>query len=92
MTKADLDRFEKWALKAMSARLHKQREREKKWSESTQEYADMAMSGRIALVGNGTKCNVIEAGAKYCKVKILGGQSDSFGKTVWVFSSTVVNM
>ena len=92
MTKADLDRFEKWTLKAMSARLHKQKELKKMWNESMQEYADMAMSGRIVLVGNGTKCRVIEAGTKYCKVKILEGQSDTYGKTVWVFSSTVVNM
>lgn len=92
MTKADLDRFERLAVKAMSVRLHNQKERLKMWNKSMQEYADIAMSGRIALVGNGTKCRVIEAGTKYCKVKILGGQSDTFGKTVWVFSSTVVNM
>ena len=92
MTEADLDRFEKWAVKAMSARLHKKKEREKMWNKSMREYSDIAMSGRIALVGNGTKCRVIEAGTKYCKVKILEGQSHTLGKTAWVFSSTVVNM
>lgn len=56
MTKADLERFEKWVLKAVSTRLRKKSEREKMWGESMRGYADIATSGRIALFGNGTKC------------------------------------
>jgi hypothetical protein len=91
MTKGDLDRLFKATLKPYSSIPRNERELEKTRDEAFEEFVDMKMSGRILWVVSGTECRVIEADSKYSKVRILEGPSHQFGKTVWVFSSTVVN-
>jgi len=91
ITKGDLDRFMKWGFKPFSSIPRNETELEKTREEWLKEYSNMVESSRIALVASGTKCSVIEADSKYCKVKILEGPSHQFGKTFWVFSPTVVN-